>query len=87
MDNTYCDGSETELSRCRFDGWGHNDCESSEAAGVICRAIEESAVTLEADNVIVNQPKFRIGSKMKMGVRLFGGRSQYEGRVEVPFCF
>lgn len=36
MDNVYCDGKEEEISLCRFDGWGQNDCTSTEAAGVIC---------------------------------------------------
>ncbi|KYM87355.1 Lysyl oxidase like protein 3 [Atta colombica] len=36
MDNVYCDGSEIELAKCRFDGWGISDCGSNEAAGVIC---------------------------------------------------
>ncbi|KZC03737.1 Lysyl oxidase like protein 2B [Dufourea novaeangliae] len=42
MDNVYCDGSEDELSKCRFDGWGTSDCESSEAAGVICAREQQS---------------------------------------------
>lgn len=36
MDDLYCTGNESELSSCRFDGWGQSDCEDSEAAGVIC---------------------------------------------------
>lgn len=41
MDNIYCDGTEDEISSCRFDGWGKNDCSSTEAAGVICDNPEE----------------------------------------------
>lgn len=36
MDNLYCSGNEDELTLCRFDGWGHNDCDPTEAAGVVC---------------------------------------------------
>jgi Scavenger receptor cysteine-rich domain len=36
MDNLHCNGDEKNLSTCRFDGWGISDCESSEAAGVVC---------------------------------------------------
>ncbi|XP_027195875.2 lysyl oxidase homolog 2-like [Dermatophagoides pteronyssinus] len=37
MDNVWCNGKETKLSSCRFDGWNIHDCESNESAGVICR--------------------------------------------------
>jgi len=37
IDNTYCTGGEKNLTECRFDGWGQNDCHESEAAGVICQ--------------------------------------------------
>ena len=36
MDNLYCFGNEKNLSVCRFDGWGKNDCTKEEAAGVVC---------------------------------------------------
>ena len=41
MDNIYCDGSESEVTSCRFDGWGVSDCDFSEAAGVICAEEDE----------------------------------------------
>lgn len=36
MDNTQCGGKEPEISQCRFDSWGENDCDPSETAGVVC---------------------------------------------------
>lgn len=36
MDNVYCDGSEDDITSCRFDDWGMHDCGANEAAGVIC---------------------------------------------------
>ena len=36
MDELNCLGTEINLSECPFDGYGFNDCEHSEDAGVIC---------------------------------------------------
>lgn len=47
MDNVYCDGSEEEIAVCRFDGWGQNDCTSTEAAGVICEEPPQAEQTEE----------------------------------------
>lgn len=32
-----CDGRESSISSCRFNGWNIHDCKTDEAAGVICR--------------------------------------------------
>ncbi|XP_054001220.1 lysyl oxidase homolog 3-like isoform X2 [Hylaeus anthracinus] len=87
MDNVYCDGSEEELSKCRFDGWGATDCESSEAAGVICAHGEQDE---EGETATRTKPrrkpqKSRINDIHQQGVaiRLVGGRVHSEGRVEV----
>lgn len=84
MDNTLCDGSESELMYCRFDGWGHNDCEFSEAAGVICNN-KNNSISQAAKIVALkqNRKKVKIHPKRRMEIRLSGGRIHTEGRVEV----
>lgn len=55
MDNVFCTGSEDEIVNCHFDGWGHNDCQSTEAAGVICQNYEEKIIPpLEVVNIQKN---------------------------------
>lgn len=81
MDNLYCYGTEKELDRCRFDGWGVHDCDRSEAAGVRCKqppALETTSTTTTP------RPKIPIRNKIDtLEVRLVGGRVEDEGRVEV----
>jgi len=82
MDNIYCDGSEIELAKCRFDGWGISDCGSNEAAGVICSRDEE---TRASTPILQEKPKTRIKDTYQQGtaLRLSGGRVHSEGRVEI----
>lgn len=84
MDNVYCDGSEDEIAKCRFDGWGVSDCGSNEAAGVICLHDEKT----EASSSPIpreESPKARIKDTHQQGIalRLFGGRVHSEGQVEI----
>ena len=82
MDNVYCDGTEDQLAKCRFDGWGTSDCESHEAAGVVCSHEEEVSVA----PILKKKPrKLRVKDvhQQGMAIRLAGGRVQNEGRVEV----
>jgi len=59
MDNLYCTGNETELSHCPFDGWLKHDCNTNEAAGVVCRltqmhqqpSVSHSATTTSTSEV------------------------------------
>lgn len=82
MDNLFCEGHESELTNCHFDGWGINDCEASEAAGVICFPPLGYDVT-PAPAIKPNLPKFRLHHTYRMDVRLRGGRTRAEGRIEV----
>ncbi|XP_023235685.1 lysyl oxidase homolog 2-like [Centruroides sculpturatus] len=82
MDNLYCQGGESSLSLCRFDGWGTHDCARSEAAGVECiknNTAQPLVLYSDAPN-----PKRRLSlEEPEMEVRIVGGRNKMEGRVEV----
>lgn len=85
MDNVLCDGNEFELTHCRFDGWGRHDCEISEAAGVVCQSRDEPEKP--QPKVDIKKSKHRLHKHHKMEVRLNGGRTTNEGRVEVILLF
>uniref|UniRef100_A0A1A9X3F4 protein-lysine 6-oxidase n=1 Tax=Glossina brevipalpis TaxID=37001 RepID=A0A1A9X3F4_9MUSC len=82
MDNLFCEGHEKELTDCHFDGWGVNDCEPTEAAGVICQPPGgvESLPDIKPEYY---EPKSPIHYSQRMEVRLRGGRVPNEGRIEV----
>lgn len=84
MDNVYCDGSEDEIAKCRFDGWGVSDCGSNEAAGVICLH-DEKAEASSSSIPRKELPKARIKDiyQQGMALRLSGGRVHSEGQVEI----
>nr|XP_054773957.1 uncharacterized protein LOC129282046 [Lytechinus pictus] len=46
MDDVVCSGTETELIKCSYRGWGSHNCENVEAAGVRCveRTIPNRAI-------------------------------------------
>ena len=38
MDNVQCVGTEANLGLCKFNGYGNNNCQHTEDAGVRCHA-------------------------------------------------
>lgn len=75
----FCDGTEQSLSKCRFDHWGNYNCDSGEAAGVIC--IDEERKKKPYDyqskkSIINDSYKF-------VKLRLANGQNRNEGRVEI----
>lgn len=77
MKDLFCDGSEKRLSNCRFDHWDNTECDQSEVAGVICS---------NKTSFVGVSKKPTVSSKFErsvMKLRLNGGRTKMEGRIEV----
>lgn len=79
MDNLFCDGTESKLKNCRFDGWGSHDCNTSEAAGIICINPLVQNITKESRP----RKKVNLVRNKNAELRLSGGSSIHEGQVEV----
>ncbi|XP_038061742.1 deleted in malignant brain tumors 1 protein-like [Patiria miniata] len=71
LDNVRCLGFESSLSECDHAPWGHEDCSHAEDAGVFCGHSPRPTTTTPISEVRL------------VLVRLIGGSSSYEGRVEV----
>ncbi|KAF7996923.1 hypothetical protein HCN44_002569 [Aphidius gifuensis] len=79
LNNMFCDGTEQSLSKCRFDHWGNYNCDSSEAAGVICIDEERPKKTYDYQS-----KKSTINDSYKfVKLRLANGQNRNEGRVEI----
>ncbi|XP_015906151.1 lysyl oxidase homolog 2 isoform X2 [Parasteatoda tepidariorum] len=88
MDNIYCQGNEKKLENCRFDGWGTHDCSLAEAAGVVCDTNGKNSSKIQsftAQTEATIKPKLKNHNEKDLEVRILGGRSTNEGRVEVRF--
>lgn len=81
MDNLYCTGQEQHIEECPFDGWGVHDCGRDEAAGVECLLPRPPPTT--SDPPARAKKKIRVRSRGNLKLRLVGGRTRNEGRVEV----
>lgn len=74
-----CDGTESKLKNCRFDGWGRHDCNVSEAAGIVCINPLDENVSKAA----IPRKKVKLVRNKNADLRLSGGSSINEGQVEV----
>ena len=80
MDDVVCEGDENSLSQCIFTGWGSSDCDVNEVAGVICNE------NTEGTTVVTNSSKLHLREALHIrsaSLRLVGGRTSNEGRIEV----
>uniref|UniRef100_A0A131YK17 protein-lysine 6-oxidase n=1 Tax=Rhipicephalus appendiculatus TaxID=34631 RepID=A0A131YK17_RHIAP len=82
MDNVYCTGEELHIEECPFDGWGVHDCGRDEAAGVECQ-LPPPPTTAGAPSLVNVKKMIRSRSRGSVKLRLVGGRTRHEGRVEV----
>ncbi|XP_013780271.1 lysyl oxidase homolog 2-like [Limulus polyphemus] len=86
MDNIFCNGNEMSIEKCPFDGWGITDCIGKEAAGVICQDGHLSSAESSANYFYNQAPTKYFPRKLdpnNFSIRLAGGLSLSEGRVEV----
>lgn len=81
MDNLLCDGTESKVKNCRFDGWGSHDCNVSEAAGIICADPSVQTIT----KALQPRKKVNLVRNKNAELRLYGGNSIHEGQVEVRY--
>ncbi|NWX77397.1 NETR protein, partial [Alca torda] len=69
LDEVECSGNELSLDQCKKSDWGQQNCDHIEDAGVSCDPFTGTDLQLYAEGT----------------VRLAGGRSPREGRVEVYY--
>ncbi|NXR85835.1 NETR protein, partial [Hypocryptadius cinnamomeus] len=71
LDEVQCSGNELSLDQCKKSDWGQQNCDHIEDAGVSCDPFTELS--------------FPSPTPAEGTVRLAGGRSPSEGRVEVYY--
>ncbi|XP_060084577.1 deleted in malignant brain tumors 1 protein-like [Ylistrum balloti] len=69
MDDILCDGSESRLQDCNFNGWGNENCHHGEDAGVECNDPDRTTIEPARSD--------------QAAIRLVDGPSDSAGRLEV----
>ncbi|NWX41056.1 NETR protein, partial [Steatornis caripensis] len=80
LDEVECSGNELSLDQCKKSDWGQQNCDHIEDAGVSCDPFTGTDIQLYASQMWPVLLPYYIGT-----IRLAGGRSPREGRVEVYY--
>ncbi|NWR31940.1 NETR protein, partial [Tachuris rubrigastra] len=84
LDEVQCSGNELSLDQCKKSDWGQQNCDHIEDAGVSCDPFTGTDLQLCQSDVVGHTSILGAGSA-EGTVRLAGGRSPSEGRVEVYY--
>ncbi|KAJ8300514.1 hypothetical protein KUTeg_022033 [Tegillarca granosa] len=93
MDNVVCVGTESNLGQCQFQGFGINDCDHTEDAGVRCQPRMYIICDYISSKTFLTQFVFfslvrinsQTGTSTNVNIRLSGGHTSKEGRVEIQY--
>ncbi|NWR58037.1 DMBT1 protein, partial [Bucorvus abyssinicus] len=83
MDEVQCGGTELALSDCTHSGWGEQDCDHSEDAGVTCSGKRPACSPPLGPGRGTGPCCALREQRMYTGFRLVNGSTTCEGRVEV----
>ncbi|NWU41512.1 NETR protein, partial [Hylia prasina] len=84
LDEVQCSGNELSLDQCKKSDWGQQNCDHIEDAGVSCDPFTGTDVQLCQSDVVSHTLHY-LACSAEGTVRLAGGRSPSEGRVEVYY--
>ncbi|NXF81024.1 NETR protein, partial [Sclerurus mexicanus] len=85
LDEVQCSGNELSLDQCKKSDWGQQNCDHIEDAGVSCDPFTGTDLQLFASQMPSFVPLYYQAGSTEGTVRLAGGRSPSEGRVEVYY--
>ncbi|NXP50492.1 NETR protein, partial [Heliornis fulica] len=90
LDEVECSGNELSLDQCKKSDWGQQNCDHIEDAGVSCDPFTDIPLLQGPTGLLCMVPTraARCGGRKQAvegTVRLAGGRSPSEGRVEVYY--
>ncbi|XP_033760130.1 neurotrypsin-like [Pecten maximus] len=95
MDDVVCDQKSTSLQDCKFSGWGRHNCGHDEDVGVVCYPLGSTSdpspfppenVSKVSDRTLsTTPPTSTTTTPIEGDIRLVGGQSDSEGRLEIYY--